>query len=198
MTTTATMSGAGAGGMKGTAARGGGAGGWGRVWQVPVLVVGIAAFGFGVRAVVKSRKTVPFATHIADVQNLLKAGQYDRAVGQINTLGDYFTGPGQQAALQKLAGDAHYLAQKKEAVFVRENYQRVADHYRKATTLGFVADAEMNERWGEAALAIGDATLALEKLGAAIAADGAKLRLHARDLVAAHWRTAMWRRRRGY
>ncbi len=159
---------------------------WSHVWQVPLLVLGILAFGLGVRELIKHRKTVPFETHVADVQQILTAGEYERAIDRINVLGDFYKAGPQQAQLQKLAGDAHYLAQQKEPAFVRENYQRVADHYRKAVALGAKADAEMNERWGEAALAIGNPELAIEKLEAAIAADVKKLRPHARDLVAAY------------
>jgi tetratricopeptide (TPR) repeat protein len=44
----------------------------------------------------------------------------------------------------------------------------------------------MNERWGEAEMALGDAQLAIDRLQAAIAADPSKLQAHVRDLVAAH------------
>ena len=167
-------------------ARGGGTNPWKRVWQVPLLIAGLVAFGLGVRTVVKSIKPVPFAVHVGDVKNIMAAGKYEEAIKRINVLGDYFKADAQQAVLQQLAGDAHYLAQQKEPNFVRENYQRVADHYRRALALGAKPDATMNERWGEAGLALGDAQLALEKLEAAIAADPLKLPPHARDLVAAH------------
>jgi tetratricopeptide (TPR) repeat protein len=159
---------------------------WKRVWQVPLLLAGLVAFGLGVRSVVKTVKPIPFAVHVGDVKNMMAAGKYDEAVNRINVLGDYFKADAQQAVLQQLAGDAHYLAQKKEPSFVRDNYQRVADHYRRAVALGDKPDATMNERWGEAGLALGDAPLALEKLEEAIAADPLKLRPHVRDLVAAH------------
>ena len=69
---------------------------------------------------------------------------------------------------------------------MRENYQHVHDHYEKAVTLGYLPDATVNERWGEAELALGDANSALEKLQAAIAADPTKLQAHVHDLVSAY------------
>jgi tetratricopeptide (TPR) repeat protein len=173
-------------GGNGGSAAGGGTNPWNRVWQVPLLMAGLVVFGVGVRAVVKMVKPVPFAEHVRDVRTLIAVGRYEDAVNQINVLGNYFKTDAQQGVLQQLAGDVDYLAQQQEKGFVRVNYQHVADHYREAVALGVKPDATMNERWGEAGLALGDAPLALEKLEAAIAADPTKLRPHVRDLVAAH------------
>ena len=164
----------------------GGRGGWNRLWQVPLLLAGLAAFGFGVRALVKAYKPVPFATQEEGINGLLATGKFNQAIDSINTLGNYYKQKWQQAALQRLAGDAFYLAQKAQPVFVRENYQHVHDHYANAAKLGYLPDATVNERWGEAELALGDATAALERLQAAIAADPTKLQAHVHDLVSAY------------
>ena len=163
-----------------------GAGGWNRLWQVPLLLAGLAAFGFGVRALVKAYKPVPFATQEEGLNGLLATGKFNEAIDSINTLGTYYKEKWQQAALQRIAGDAFYLAQQSQPAFVRENYQHVHDHYADAVKLGYLPDATVNERWGEAELALGDANQALEKLQAAISADPGKLPAHVHDLVSAY------------
>src|SRR5271170_7569365 len=147
----------GSGGKGGGKARGGNP--WHRLWQVPLLLAGLAAFGYGVRALVKTYKPVPFSAQVTGVENLLASGKYAEAIAAINSLGDYYKVPAQQGELQRLAGDAHYLAQKEQPAFVRENYEHINDHYGKAVALGVKPDATMNERWGEAELALGDAPL---------------------------------------
>ncbi|HUO10191.1 MAG TPA: tetratricopeptide repeat protein [Phycisphaerae bacterium] len=163
-----------------------GAGGWNRLWQVPLLLAGLAAFGFGLRALVKVFKPVPFESQVAGLNGLLQTGKYTETIDEINKLALYYKKKPEQAELQRIAGDAFYLAQKAQSGFVRENYQHVAEHYEIAVKLGYVPDATVNERWGEAELALGDANAALEKLQAAIAADPTKLQSHVRDLVSAH------------
>ncbi len=159
---------------------------WNRLWQIPLLLAGLAAFGFGLRALVKAIKPVPFNEHIAELENIIATKDYTRAIDRINTLAPYFQAPSQLAKLNQLAGDAQYLFQKAQLAPVRENYQHVFDHYQQASNLGINTDATMNERWGDAALALGNAKLAVEKLEEAIAADPAKLEPHARDLIDAY------------
>ncbi|MGN6367025.1 MAG: tetratricopeptide repeat protein [Phycisphaerae bacterium] len=161
-------------------------GGWNRLWQVPLLLAGLGAFGFGLRALVKAYKPVPFTTQEAGLNGLLGEGKFNEAIEAINRLGNYYKQKWQQATLQRIAGDAFYLAQKAQPAFVRENYQHVQDHYENAVKLGYVPDATVNERWGEAELALGDANQALEKLQAAIVADPKKLPAHVHDLVSAY------------
>src|SRR5262249_31695888 len=105
---------------------------------------------------------------------------------QINILGDFYKKPEQLAVLQWLAGDVHYLAQKEQPAFVRANYQAMADHYRRAAAMGATPTVLMNERWGEAAMALGEGKLAIEKLEAAIVMDPTRLQSHVRQLVDAY------------
>jgi tetratricopeptide (TPR) repeat protein len=170
-----------------SAARGGtrgglGSGQWRRLWQVPLLMVGIAGFGFGVRAVVRTIKPVPFERQVQGVESLLAAERFGDAVNQINILVPHYKDPKQQGELEKLSGDTLYLAQKKQESRVRENDVRIMKHYSQAAAWGLVPTAEMNERWGETALALGDAKTAMEKLEAAIEGAGEKKK----ELVAAH------------
>src|SRR5689334_6505967 len=112
---------------------------WRRLWQVPLLVIGVAAVGLGLRTLVRVIQPVPLAEQAKSVR------------------------------LQMLAGDVHYLAQQNEPGLVRENYKRVTEHYGRAVAWGLLPGVEMDQRWGEAALALGDAKMAIEKLEAAIA-----------------------------
>src|ERR1700744_5106874 len=70
---------------------------WNRLWQMPLLLAGGTAFGFGVRALVKAYKPVPFATQAAGVRNLLTGGKYEEAINAINMLGAYYKGEADQA-----------------------------------------------------------------------------------------------------
>jgi tetratricopeptide (TPR) repeat protein len=117
---------------------------------------------------------------------MLEAGRYTDAVARINVLANHFSQRPQLATLEILAGDTLYLAQKKEPAPVRSNFESMATHYARGTGLGFTPTVTLNERWGEAALALGDAPTAIEKFEAAVAADPAVLRVHVRDLVAAY------------
>ena len=72
------------------------------------------AFGLGLRALAKTIRPVPFERQVQDVQMLLAKGEFARAVKQINLLNNYYTDPRQLGKLHLLAGDALYLAQKKE------------------------------------------------------------------------------------
>ena len=74
------------------------------VVAVPLLLAGIAAFGFGVRALVKVYKPVPFATQEEGLNGLLAEGKFNEAIDSINTLGNYYKQKWQQAALQRIAG----------------------------------------------------------------------------------------------
>ena len=164
--------------------------GWNRLWQVPLLLIGIAAFGLGVRELVRTIRPVPFEEQLKGVESLLQSGQIPKAIEQINILGDYYKEAAEQAQLQRLAGDAHYLAQQGQPL-ERENFEAVEDHYKKAVEWGLAPDVQMNERWGEAALALGDAKTAVGKLEAAfaLATDSEARGLverHGRDLVAAY------------
>jgi tetratricopeptide (TPR) repeat protein len=169
--------------------RAGGRNPWRRLWQVPLLLAGLVGFGYGVRALVRTIKPVPFAEQVQGVEGLLTQQKYEEAIRQINTLAPYYKDAAQQGELEKLAGDAIYLAQRRQSAPVRVNHENVDAHYRRAVAWGLIPTAEMNERWGESALALGDAKLAMEKLEAAIAAgpeDNALIQRHARDLTAAY------------
>jgi tetratricopeptide (TPR) repeat protein len=157
-----------------------------RVWQIPLLLIGLGVFGFGVRAVVRSIKPIPFETHVKDIRSLLASGENVKAINQVNELYDYYPERSQQAQLQWLAGDAYFLSQTKETGFVAANHEQVRELYRKAVALGAQPTPLMNERWGLAALALGDAKMAIEKLEAACGGDPEQLLAHARELVAAY------------
>src|SRR5205823_3580517 len=108
---------------------------------------------------------------------------------EINRLAPYYPQPQQQGQLQVLAGDALFLSQGPETGVVPVNYERAVEHYRKAISLGVQPSVEMNERWGLAAMALGQPAVALEKLEAAMAASGedkALLKRHVRELVPAY------------
>ena len=190
--TTVTKDSFGGGGMGRGARKGGdagGGGGWRRLWQIPLLIVGVFVFGLGIKALVKAIRPVPFEQQVKGVHATLEKGEFAKAIEQINMLGDYYKEKGQAAQLQSLAGDTFYYASVKQGGTVKGNWEKVEDHYRKAVALGAAPTALMDVRWGEAALAArGDARLAIEKLEAAGAAGGdpALLAVHGHDLVAAY------------
>jgi tetratricopeptide (TPR) repeat protein len=159
---------------------------WRRLWQIPLLLAGLGTFGFGLKLLVKTLRPIPFETHVADVRTMLADGRYTDAVNRINMLANHFTQPSQLAALEVLSGDTLYLAQQKEPVPVRKNFEGVAAHYARGVAMGFSPTVTLNERWGDAALALGDAPTVIEKYEAAIATEPGLLRTHIRDLVTAY------------
>lgn len=159
---------------------------WRRLWQIPLLIAGVGTFAFGVKALVHTIRPILFETHVADVRTMLADGRYTDAVDRINVLANHFTLPTQLATLEVLSGDTLYLAQQKEPVPVRKNFEGIAAHYARGVSLGFTPTVLLNERWGDAALALGDAPTAIEKYEAAVAAEPGVLRAHIRDLVAAY------------
>ncbi|HEY4329416.1 MAG TPA: tetratricopeptide repeat protein [Phycisphaerae bacterium] len=170
---------------------------WRRLWQVPLLLLGATAFGVGIKSLVATIKPVPFETQAKSIQSIMDAGRYQSAIDEINRLAPYYMQPLQQAELQMLTGDTHYLALRKAADRAEISgpaCNRIIDHYQKAAALGIVPSVEMNERWGEAAMGSGDAKVAMEKLEAAITAapeEGPHNRTslitrHGKDLVAAY------------
>ena len=85
----------------------------GKLVQVPLLLGGVALFGVGVRALMRTIRPVPFETQVKGVRTLVTAGEFAKAIEQINILGRYYAQPLQQGELQVLAGDVYYFAQKK-------------------------------------------------------------------------------------
>ncbi|MEI8197082.1 MAG: hypothetical protein WCI73_14375, partial [Phycisphaerae bacterium] len=39
---------------------------WGRLWQIPLLLVGVGLFLYGLQAFQETRPVTPFATHVND------------------------------------------------------------------------------------------------------------------------------------
>ncbi len=162
---------------------------WRRLWQIPLLLAGVTAFGLGLRTFIRAIRLVPFDKQSASLQSLIDAGQYAKAIEELNKIAPYYAEPAQQALLQQYAGDAIYLAQRQQPVLVRENYEQVKAHYADAVAWGMHPSAQMNERWGDAAMALGEAKTAIEKLEAAIEASGNDAEMvqrHTRELTAAY------------
>ena len=160
---------------------------WRRLWQVPLLLAGLVIFAVGVKSLVRTIKPVSFETHVSDLQGLVAAKQYPKAIEQINTLAEYYKQDNKAAGvLHEIAGDVHYLAQLDQPGYVRANYEAAIDQYHKATLLGVTPTVEMNERWGLSALAIGDAKTAVEKLEEVTKAEPEKIQAHAKPLVKAY------------
>src|SRR5207237_2842031 len=114
-----------------------------------------AVFGFGVRALVRTIHPVPFEEQVTAIRSMVTAKHYSKAIDEINRLAPYYTKPLEQGQLQALAGDALLLSQNPEMGVVRINYEQALEHYRKAINLGVSPSVEMNERWGLAAMALG-------------------------------------------
>src|ERR1035437_10927766 len=74
------------GGGNGRGAGAQGAGSWKRLWQVPLLIAGLVSFGFGVRALVKAIRPVPFDVQIKAIHSLQEAGEFPKAIEQINIM----------------------------------------------------------------------------------------------------------------
>jgi len=165
--------------------------GWSRLWQVPTLLLGLGVFGYGSYALYQhhARQAIPFETHLADARRLLEQKDYAGLISYINTLANHFGQPDQRAQLEVLAGDVSFMAAPDPA-----NYQSAIDHYSKARQLGWPhkgmtrEQAQIDEHWGAAAMALGDYPAAIDHLEKALALNPTVLKTHGRDLIDAYQR----------
>ena len=164
-----------AGGMSRASAR--------RLWQVPLLIAGLVAFGFGVRGLVRVIKPVPFEAHVKNIQGLIAQQQYGVAIEQINKVCNYYKEPRQLGALHMLAGDAYFAVTKEQRWAVPENNQQLVEHYKAGEQFGIAWSAAVRERVGTAELALGEQKEALGDLEKVVAEDPQALEKHGPTLV---------------
>jgi len=159
---------------------------WARLWQIPLLLAGVGVFAFGLQTWNKSHKQIPFEAHVAQIQRMLDARQYQMALDQIAQITEFFPANDQQAKLEKLSGDAFGIVVESEADPVPENCRKLVEHYTRALRRGSATDLLMEQRWGMAALGLQDYPAAIEHLEPVIQAKPEKLPEYARSLVQAY------------
>ncbi|MCL2640031.1 MAG: hypothetical protein FWD53_04220, partial [Phycisphaerales bacterium] len=161
-----------------------------RLWQIPLLIAGLIVFIVGIWVLAKTIRPIPFETQVKGVYNILNADHYQEAINQINALARHYTEKHQTRQLECLAGDTFYYAGKSQEKAGKtasaENWKYVDQHYSQAVSLGAEPTPLMNERWGDAAMAMGNTQLAIEKYEAATAGGGDIFRSHARELITAY------------
>src|ERR1035437_9035757 len=96
---------------------------WSRLWQVPLLVVGLGLFAYAVRYLAVHWPQVSFETHVADIQKLIKTKDFKSAMPQVAAIDPYVQEAKQQAMLAKLSGDAFFFAQQNQPA-VEENCRK--------------------------------------------------------------------------
>lgn len=157
-----------------------------RFWQVPLLLTGLVAFGFGVRSLARAIRPVPLETHLRDVRALIEKKQYDKAVDHLNKLSNYYTEPRQLGKLHMLAGEAYFAATQDPTGKLPENLRQIISHYRMAERFGVPWDMAVHEQVGQAALALGQVQEGAEEIEKVLAANPGKFKEYARPLAAAY------------
>lgn len=155
---------------------------WRTLWQMPVLLLGVGVFAYGVYNYGASRPKVPFAVQVGDVRGMLAQQEYQKALEHIAAIEQFYPAAEEQSELLLLKGDAFYLAQQRMGAVVEENCRKAIGFYAASGR----DSVEVRERWGLLALAIGEYGEAIKKLEGAVGTDGGMLRKHARSLVQAY------------
>jgi tetratricopeptide (TPR) repeat protein len=153
------------------------------LWQVPLLVGGLFAFGYGVRALSKAIGKEPFSGYQKDIEALIAQERYNDAITQINKVANTYGGKQEIGVLSKLSGDAYWGVTRKPEGRAKENFNRMIEHYRIAASYGVEWDITTRERVGEVAMELGDKALAVEQIEKVVKASPEALPKHARMLV---------------
>jgi len=59
---------------------------WRRLWQVPLLFLGLGVFGLGLRTLVRTIRPVPFEEQVQALASMMAAEHYSKAIDEINRL----------------------------------------------------------------------------------------------------------------
>lgn len=180
---------AGAGGVM--AADGAGTGiaaSWTQVWQMPVLMVGLAMLSIGLWSALPSSQENDFPAALDEAAMLLDASELEQAQAKLQTIRAHLD---QASELQKgrfsmLWGDLVYLQQAESGSDLESNHQRIVSYYRQARDAGITLDAQHIQRWADTLVALGQHEDALEMLDQLTGAGAARRYLVIRRIIERH------------
>lgn len=140
-------------------------GGWGHIWQMPVLIVGVLLLAVGIWMAVPQRETDDFPGALVALEQYLAAQNFAEARAQLNRISLHLSRASQadQGRLARLNGDLIFLEQMAQGGNLAENHLKVISLYTAARGLGEPFDALHLKRWAQTLIALGrdDEALAL-------------------------------------
>lgn len=155
--------------------------GWRDIWQVPVLLGGLAVLGVALTHWLTGSGPPDFHAALDAVERAVEREDYDAAIASLNdpigvNLGHPSADRGVFARYHALSADALYRAQAARGLDLLENHTMIAGHYEEAvnTYLAELTDAQM-AHFADTLINMGETPRAVE-LVEAIGPEGAEQR----------------------
>ena len=130
---------------------------WSQVWQMPVLVLGVAAFGLGVYLSIPQPEENQFDEVLQETVLYLKARNLDQAQAMLSDQLEPYIAQAtfdQQAMYYLTWGDLVFLQQEINRWDKPENHYKTLRYYEKARELGLQLDATHLQRMAETLVAL--------------------------------------------
>ncbi|QDU72194.1 tetratricopeptide repeat protein [Mucisphaera calidilacus] len=130
------------------------AGGWGQVWQLPALLVGMGMLAMGVFLALPAEVEHDFAGALDSTRKFLIAENLEEARTTINQVLEqaHVATPEQRALLERYRGDLQYQSLRQVAAVPvdtearQQTLRRIVAHYRESEQLGLPLDTATKRR----------------------------------------------------
>ena len=132
---------------------------WSHLWQVPAILLSGVVILAGLYVAVRRAPENDFDGALAQIEQLLAAGNYDLAAAQLNDVVEpnlHLATPQQQARFHSIVADWIAASQAARGLNLEANNRRIVKRYGEAAGLGGVLSSGQLERWAAALLALGD------------------------------------------
>jgi tetratricopeptide (TPR) repeat protein len=135
-------------------------------WQLPVLLLAVALFGFGLYLAMPESAGEQYGDAMQKVRAMVVAGQYTQAIDVLDRMTELEPEFPQaiRGQYHLLVADTLYLAQKSRQWDQPLNHQRILDRYHRAQELGQMLDDDQYERMINTLVAVGRTDEALTLL----------------------------------
>ena len=147
---------------------------WSQVWQLPLLLLGVALFGLGIYLAQGEEAPNDFPGALDNVAYYLQAGNLDEAQRELNEIGRQIDSPdatqADRARFQQYLADWTFLQYQQntpvpvETAATGETFKAVAAGYARADELGRQLDGTALRRYAQALVALGRGAEALKLL----------------------------------
>jgi tetratricopeptide (TPR) repeat protein len=135
----------------------------GQLWQLPLLLLSFALFGYAAWLLIDPQPGPSFEERMAGVRNLLRLERPHAAIEALNRiLASGKLDDAQQAQAHLSLAEAVHLGQSRQKYSITANHLQVVEQTRLAIARGAAPDAAANRRLGESYEALGRTEQALE------------------------------------
>jgi tetratricopeptide (TPR) repeat protein len=146
---------------------------WGDIWQLPVLLLGLAMLGLGLILVLRTPAPKnDFTGAMDDVARAIHLNDFEKAARGLNHIRHHLeeATPAEQARFDLLSGDliAQQIQVSPYEYDTPENHQRVIEHYQAADKQGGELDNHRLRRWVMTLVTLGqerEALIMLDRFG---------------------------------